>query len=79
MIQTLSPSLEVGKYRVSPLATPLHQGGFSASVSIRSGSGSATHDRVSRFCGQFDSAPAALTYATQHALAWIGERNSLAA
>jgi len=68
--------IEVGKYRVSPLATQLDDGGFSASVSIRSGKGSGTHDRVSRFTRLFDNAPAALHYATEHALAWIGERNS---
>ncbi len=68
--------IEVGKYQVSPLATQLDDGGFSASVSIRSGKGSATHDRVSRFTRLFDNAPAALHYATEHALAWIGERNT---
>lgn len=70
--------IEVGKYRVSPLATQLDDGGFAASVSIRSGKGSATHDRVSRFSTLFDNAPAALHYATEHALAWIGERNTAA-
>ena len=68
--------IEVGKYRVSPLAIPTGQGHFAASVSIRSGRGSATHDRVSRFTALFDNAPAALLYATEHALAWIGERNT---
>jgi hypothetical protein len=47
-------------------------------VSIRSGKGSATHDRVSRFSTLFDNAPAALHYATAHAMAWIGERNTAA-
>lgn len=70
--------IEVGKYQVSPLATQLDDGGFAASVSIRSGKGSATHDRVSRFTTLFDNAPAALHYATEHALAWIGERNTRA-
>ena|GEM_PF-629962 len=70
--------IEVGKYRVSPLATQLDDGGFAASVSIRSGKGSATHDRVSRFSTLFDNAPAALHYATEHALTWIGERNTAA-
>jgi hypothetical protein len=70
--------IEVGKYQISPLATQLDDGGFTASVSIRSGKGSATHDRVSRFTALFDNAPAALHYATEHALAWIGERNTCA-
>ena len=70
--------IEVGKYRVSPLATQTDAGSFAASVSIRSGRGSATHDRVSRFSTLFDNAPAALHYATEHALAWIGERSPAA-
>ena len=67
--------LAVGKYLVSPLAKPQGNGGFAASVSIRSGRGSATHDRVMRFPGIFDSAPAAVHYATEHALGWIQERS----
>jgi hypothetical protein len=73
-----SQPIEVGKYRVSPLATQTDAGSFAASVSIRSGRGSATHDRVSRFSTLFDNAPAALHYATEHALAWIGERSPAA-
>lgn len=69
-------NIEIGKYLVSPLAKAQDAGGFSASVSIRSGSGSATHDRVMRFSGLFDSAAAALHYATEHALGWIQERNA---
>ncbi len=67
--------LAVGKYLVSPLAKPQGTGGFAASVSIRSGSGSATYDRVLRFTGIFDSAAAAVQYATEHALGWIQERS----
>lgn len=68
--------LEVGKYIVSPTVKAQGEGRFAASVSIRSGHGSATHDRVLRFSRIFDSAAAALHYATEHALAWI--RNSAA-
>ncbi len=69
-------SIDVGKYRVSPLAKQLDEGRYSASVSIRSGQGSATHDRISRFSTLFDNAPAALHYATEQAMAWIGERHA---
>jgi hypothetical protein len=72
---TLENNIAVGKYLVSPLAKPQGTGGFAASVSIRSGSGSATHDRVLRFTGIFDSAAAAVQYATEHALGWIHERS----
>ncbi len=69
-------NIAVGKYLVSPLAKPQDAGGYAASVSIRSGRGSATHDRVLRFSGLFDSAASALQYATEHALGWIQERSS---
>ena len=69
-------NIAVGKYLVSPLAKPHGAGGFAASVSIRSGRGSGTHDRVLRFTGLFDSAAAAVQYATEHALGWIQERTS---
>jgi len=68
--------LEVGKYLVSPLAKEQAEGRYAASVSIRSGRGSGTHDRVLRFTGLFDSAAAAVHYATEHALGWIHERSS---
>ncbi|MBA4330146.1 MAG: hypothetical protein C0428_18120 [Polaromonas sp.] len=68
--------ISVGKYLVSPLAKPQGEGRYVASVSIRSGRGSATHDRVMRFSGLFDSASAALHYATEHAMGWIHERST---
>ena len=68
--------LEVGKYLVSPTAKAQGEGRFAASVSIRSGRGSGTHDRVLRFNGIFDSAAAAVHYATEHALGWIKERST---
>jgi hypothetical protein len=68
--------LLVGKYQVSSLAKPQGEGRFEASVSIRSGKGSATHDRVTRFSHIFDNAGAALHYATEHALGWIQERSA---
>ncbi len=76
IFMTISQNIAVGKYLVSPLAKPQETGGYAASVSIRSGQGSATHDRVMRFTGLFDSAAAALHYATENALAWIQERSS---
>lgn len=69
-------NIAVGKYLVSPLAKHQDTGGYAASVSIRSGRGSETHDRVLRFSGLFDSAASALQYATEHALGWIQERTT---
>ena len=68
--------IEIGKYLVSPTAKAQGEGRFAASVSIRSGRGSGTHDRVLRFSGIFDSAAAAVHYATEHAMGWIRERSS---
>ena len=68
--------IEVGKYLVSPTAKAQGEGRFAASVSIRSGRGSGTHDRVLRFSGIFDSAAAAVHYATEHAMGWIHEHSA---
>ena len=65
-------SFQVGKYLVSPLTRSTHCGRYAASVSIRSGRGSATSDRVLRFHPVFDSRDAAERYATAQGLAWIG-------
>jgi hypothetical protein len=43
-----------------------------ASVSIRSGRGSATHDRVLRLIPTFETDTAAACYATAQGLAWMG-------
>jgi hypothetical protein len=69
-------NIAVGKYLVSPLAKPQGEGLYAASVSIRSGRGSGTYDRVLRFSELFDSAAGAVHYATEHALGWIHERTS---
>ena len=68
--------IEVGKYLVSPVTRQQGEGRYAASVSIRSGRGSATHDRVLRFTRIFDSAAAAVHYATEHAMGWIQDSAS---
>jgi len=64
-------SHQVGKYLVSPLTHAIGCGRYAASVSIRSGRGSTTHDRVLRLLPVFDSCDEAARYATTQALAWI--------
>jgi len=64
-------SIEVGKYLVSPMIKPQSDGSFAASVSIRSGQGMASHDRVMRFTPSFHSQRAAIRYARAEGLAWI--------
>jgi hypothetical protein len=61
----------VGKYLVSPLVTRTDSGRYAASVSIRSGHGSATHHRVLRFAPRFDTRDIAQRYAVDHGLAWL--------
>ena len=50
----------------------LDGGRFAAAVSIRSGAGSMTHDRVMRFMPVFDTHDQATRFATEQAMAWIG-------
>jgi hypothetical protein len=59
------------------LTRPTDCGRHAASVSIRSGRGSATHDRVLRFVPMFDTAAEAARYAAMQGLAWIVARAAL--
>lgn len=63
-------NIEVGRFRVSAMAQAREGGGFDALVSIRSGNGMASVDRVMRFTPQFQSSKAALRYARAEGLAW---------
>ncbi|MBW8759167.1 MAG: hypothetical protein JF586_16270 [Burkholderiales bacterium] len=66
---------QYGKYLVSSSARRDHGGHYTASLAIRSGRGSMTHERVMRFDPHFDSHDAALGFAQAQAAAWIGELN----
>lgn len=66
--------ITVGKYLISPLTNPQADGWFSCSVSIRSGSGTGTTDRVVRLTRQFRDRPAAADYAIAQGLEWMGLR-----
>lgn len=66
--------IEVGRYLVSPMIKPHADGGFAAAVSIRSGRGQASHDRVMRFTPRFACEQTALRYATREGLAWANTR-----
>lgn len=72
-------SISIGKYLVSPLAKRLADGLYAASVSIRSGRGSASTDRVMRFKGSFFSENAAHRYAREQGLVWVAESRQPAA
>lgn len=63
MTTTLEKTISVGKYLVSPLSKITDAGDFAASLSIRSGQGRGTHDRVFRFVPRFATREGALHYA----------------
>jgi hypothetical protein len=59
-------SISMGKYVVSPTTHPADNGGFRASVSIKSGQGSASHHRVFRLEGLFPTREVARLLAVTH-------------
>lgn len=61
----------IGKYLVSPLIRELDDGSFASSVSIRSGSGSASTDRVLRLRRIFACPTEAAAGAHAEARRWI--------
>jgi hypothetical protein len=75
-MNTMNNNVAVGKYLVSPLTKRLDDGRYAASVSIRSGRGSGTHDRVMRFTPLFCCNHAAASYATEQGLSWVHGRSS---
>lgn len=72
----LTPNrITVGKYLVSPMTRLLDDGGYLASVSIRSGRGSSTHDRVFRFDARFANRGDAVAHATEQGMTWLRQRH----
>jgi len=63
--------LELGKYQISPLTKAMPDGWIACSVSIRSGRGSATTDRVVRLTRLFRDRIAAAEYALAEGVRWI--------
>ena len=66
-----NPCFSLGRYVVSPLTRLLDDGAYSASVSIRSGRGQASSDRVLRLIGRFTTADGALRHAATQGRAWV--------
>ena len=61
----------VGKFRITPLSRSQPAGHHTASLSVRSGEGSQTHDRVYTFTPQFQSQESALMYAAVQGRYWL--------
>ena len=78
MITTPEKAFSVGKYLVSPLTRLGESGQYTASVSIRSGSGRGTHDRVFRFLPEFATHEGAIRYAIAEGLSWLQQRHGYA-
>jgi hypothetical protein len=68
----ISPSpVIMGKYRIAACPRPIDSGRFAAQVSIASGSGSASTDRVMCFTDDFSTMDAAATYAIAQGIDWV--------
>jgi len=63
----------MGKYRIAACARELEDGLFASQVSIASGRGSASTDRVMRFTPQFSTPAAASGYALEQGIQWVRE------
>lgn len=74
MTPVSNASLTVGRYLISPLVRDADDGGYSASVSIKSGSGSGTHDRVLRLIGRFRTPDTARCHALAEGLDYLRPR-----
>jgi hypothetical protein len=70
-------AVTIGKYRVAPCPHELACGRFAAQVSIASGSGSASTDRVMRFCDDFSTHDAAAHYALAQGIEWVHQTTRL--
>jgi hypothetical protein len=66
--------IPIGKYTVCPIAKPQAEGGYTATVSIGTGRGNASHARVMRFAPLFETSEAALRYATSEGLNWARQQ-----
>ena len=73
---SINTSIQIGKYLVSPLTRRLPDDRYAASVSIRSGTGSGTHDRVLRLVPLFRDPCEAIHYAMGQGIAWLNERGN---
>lgn len=60
-----------GKFLITPMTRTCQNGRFIASLSVRRGQKSQTHDKVYSFHPEFDSADCALTYAVEQGRYWL--------
>lgn len=66
----------LGKYRIAALPRALPGGLFAAQVSIASGRGSASTDRVIRFDSAFSTHAEAVDYAVAQGIGWVHDHET---
>lgn len=76
---TRLPPLALGKYRIAAFPRLLPGGLFAAQVSIASGHGSASTDRVIRFDSAFPTHGEAADYALAKGIDWVHDSIRLSA
>lgn len=67
-----------GKYLITPLSRAAANGGYSATVSIRSGQGSGTSDRIYTFEAEFTTREDALLHAAAQGRHWLSDSRAFA-
>ncbi|MDO9158955.1 MAG: hypothetical protein Q8S32_01430 [Burkholderiaceae bacterium] len=70
------PSIDSGRYVVSPATCENQEGAFQASIAIQSGRGSSSHHRVLRFRPTFASREGARLYAITQGHCWLQARHA---
>ncbi|HET8870530.1 MAG TPA: hypothetical protein VFM48_08795 [Aquabacterium sp.] len=73
MIHSSHHTQTVGRFVLSPITRQTESGHYAASLSIRSGNGSSTHDRVFRFIPLFPTSQAAAHYALKQGLSYLDQ------
>ena len=71
-------AFSAGKYLITPLSRRIDSGLYTSSVSIRSGRGSGTHDRIFRFVCEFASRELALLHAVAQGHDWLRQNRAAA-
>lgn len=74
MTFTQETPIDVGAYTVTPATRINPHGAYQAAVSIRSGRGIGSHDRVFRFQPTFASREMAHLYAITQGQCWLQDR-----
>jgi len=68
--------ISMGKFRIQPCSRVLPNGAYGAQVSVASGRGSASTDRVMRFVPEFATHDAASQYALDEGLLWVQRQSA---